>query len=134
MKRVRHAQRAVTRWAACRKPDILYKTRAIWRVPHDGQRGVLTQYWYTEAGPTSLDGFDVRALPGYEEQKLDITRGLADFSKQLEHEQAYHVEVIKRAIDAGCDLIALSQQRTAEIASRLNITRRPEDEDLDIPF
>jgi hypothetical protein len=97
-----------TKWAAGRQPDIEYKGRKIWRVPHDRERGVLLQFWYTEAGPTSEDGFDVRCLPGYVEQRFPSlpNHGWREALRQREAEQqAYHAEIIRRAIDAEIDLV-----------------------------
>ena len=130
-------------WAACRKPDLVYKKRKIWRVPHDTQRRVLLTYWYSEAGPTGDVGqFDVRALPDYTEFRLNTRVSFAEFSEQCDREQHHHHEIIRRAIDAGLDMVAISdaqiaREEAADVVRRAALMRAPilpGDIDDEIPF
>src|SRR4051812_41590202 len=92
----------------CRPPEICHKGRHIWQMEHDSQPGILLSYWYTEDGPHSQDGFDVRALPGFTEHPG--SRGFANAMAWVASVDAHHATIIRKAIDNGVDLQATSDE------------------------
>lgn len=130
-------------WAANRRPDMVHNGRSIWRMPHDRER-ILTEFWYSERGPTSLDGFDVRILPGYTPYPGEfpwktgsLQENVPAIMRHVQAKHEHHVTIIVRAIDAGCDLEGVTteyyraeQQRWDEAVAR----RKTTEIDSDIPF